>query len=50
MTGTKEDYIKYRVLKSREIFADAELLAENQRWNSCVNRLYLPVRYYTNMA
>jgi hypothetical protein len=45
MTGTKEDYIKYRVLKSREIFADAELLAENQRWNSCVNRLYYSSYY-----
>lgn len=40
MTGTKEDYIKYRLLKSKEIFEDAMLLANNQRWNSCVNRLY----------
>jgi uncharacterized protein len=40
MSGTKQDYIDYRVLKSREIFDDAKLLANNQRWNSCVNRLY----------
>lgn len=40
MTGTKEDYIAYRLLKSTEIFDDATLLANNQRWNSCVNRLY----------
>ncbi len=40
MSGTKEDYIEYRLLKSKEIFDDAKLLANNQRWNSCVNRLY----------
>lgn len=40
MLGSKEDYINYRVLKSFEIFEDAKLLAQNQRWNSCVNRLY----------
>lgn len=40
MFGTKEDYIAYRLLKSKEIFDDAQLLADNHRWNSCVNRLY----------
>lgn len=40
MTGTKDDYIEYRILKSKEIFEDARLLANNQRWNSCINRLY----------
>lgn len=40
MIGTKEDYIEYRLLKSKEIYDDAKLLANNQRWNSCVNRLY----------
>lgn len=40
MSGTKKDYINYRLLKSKEIFEDAELLALNQRWNSCINRLY----------
>lgn len=45
MNGTKEDYIKYRTGKSQEIFLDAELLADNQRWNSCVNRLYYSAYY-----
>lgn len=45
MTGTKEDYINYRIAKSQEIFSDAELLADNQRWNSCVNRLYYSSYY-----
>jgi len=40
MSGTKQDYIDYRVLKSNELFEDVKLLASNNRWNSCVNRLY----------
>ena len=40
MSGTKQDYIDYRILKSNEVFEDAKLLATNLRWNSCVNRLY----------
>lgn len=40
MKGNKEDYIKYRILKSNEVFEDALLLLENKRWNSAVNRLY----------
>ena len=45
MKGTKEDYINYRVSKSSEIFDDAILLANNQRWNSCINRLYYSSYY-----
>jgi uncharacterized protein (UPF0332 family) len=40
MKGAKEDYINYRILKSSEIFEDAIILANNERWNSCINRLY----------
>lgn len=40
MSGIKQDYINYRVLKSNEVFEDAKLLANNHRWNSSVNRLY----------
>jgi uncharacterized protein (UPF0332 family) len=45
MAGTKQEYIDYRVSKSNEIFEDAKLLALNQRWNSCVNRLYYSAYY-----
>jgi len=45
MRGTKEDYIEYRILKSKEIFEDAKLLANNQRWNSCMNILYYSSYY-----
>lgn len=45
MTGNKKDYIEYRIKKSREAFDDAQLLAANRRWNSCVNRLYYSCFY-----
>jgi len=45
MPGISEDYIAYRVSKSIEIFEDAEILAEKNRWNSCVNRLYYSAYY-----
>ena len=45
MSGTKEDYIIYRIEKSNEVFEDAILLAKNERWNSCVNRLYYSIYY-----
>lgn len=48
MKGTKEDYIKYRISKSAEVFKDAKLLAKNKRWNSCVNRLYYSSFYMVN--
>lgn len=37
---TKEDYILYRLDRAYEAFEDAKLLAENDRWNTAVNRLY----------
>lgn len=40
MSGSKQDYINYRIEKSLETYQDAVLLAHNERWNSCINRLY----------
>ena len=37
---TKEDYINYRIDRAYEALEDAKLLAENDRWNTAVNRLY----------
>ncbi|MDT3738599.1 MAG: HEPN domain-containing protein [Candidatus Kapabacteria bacterium] len=48
MNGSKNDYINYRLSKSKEIFEDAILLADNQRWNSCVNRLYYSSFYFVS--
>ncbi len=49
MTGTKEDYINYRIAKSKEIFSDAHLLADNRRWNSCISRLYYSSFYLASV-
>lgn len=45
MNEVKKEYIDYRISKSKEIFEDAILLAKNERWNSCVNRLYYSSYY-----
>ena len=45
MSSTSNDYLLYRINKSKETFADAVLLSENERWNSAVNRLYYSAFY-----
>lgn len=40
-----ENYIAYRLNKSKESFEDARLLAENERWNAAINRLYYACFY-----
>lgn len=47
--NNQEDYIRYRLKKADESFADALLLAENGRWNSVINRLYY-ASFYTVIA
>lgn len=41
----KKDYQKYRIDKAFESLNDAKLLAQNQRWNACINRLYYSAFY-----
>jgi len=48
MNGSIEDLIKYRIERANETLADARLLAEGGRWNSCVNRLYYASFYSVN--
>ncbi len=48
MTVTKEDYIQYRIEKSKEVLEDALILADKKRWNSCVNRLYYSAFHLVN--
>lgn len=45
MSDYQADYISYRINKARESLKDAELLASNDSWNSCVNRLYYAAYY-----
>lgn len=40
MAANKQEFIAYRTNQSEEIYNDAPLLAKNERWNSCINRLY----------
>jgi len=45
MTTEQNDYIKYRLQRAAETLNDAILLAENERWNSSINRLYYACFY-----
>jgi uncharacterized protein (UPF0332 family) len=49
MKGSKVDLVKYRLLRARDTFDDARILAEKQKWNSTINRLYY-ASYYAVMA
>lgn len=40
-----KEYITYRFKKAKEAYADAEILAENNSWNACINRLYYACFY-----
>lgn len=44
-SDSREAYINYRIERSYETFSDAKILAENERWNSCINRLYYSCFY-----
>lgn len=41
----RQDYITYRLVRSKETMEVVELLIENNRWNSAVNRLYYAAFY-----
>jgi len=45
MSLTSEDYIQYRITKSKESLRDAKILAKNGSWNACINRLYYACYY-----
>ena len=49
MKDTKADIIKYRLSRARDTYLDAQILAEKERWNSTINRLYY-ASYYAVMA
>ena len=37
MNTTKIDLILYRVQRAKDTYLDAQILAENNRWNSVIN-------------
>jgi uncharacterized protein (UPF0332 family) len=40
MTGTKEDYINYRIERAKQTLKDASILIEQGSYISAINRLY----------
>ena len=44
----REDYIKYRFRRAVESFEEALILADNEKWNTVVNRLYYACFYAVN--
>ena len=49
MKGDKIDLIKYRLLRARDTYDDALILAEKEKWNSTIDRLCYAA-YYAVMA
>ena len=45
MRDYKEEYINYRIEKSEQAYLDAKLLASQESWNACINRLYYSCYY-----
>jgi len=41
----RQEYINYRFKRAEESFEDALILAEKERWNSVINRLYYACYY-----
>ena len=39
------DYINYRLQRAEDSYSDAIILAEKERWNSVINRLYYACFY-----
>jgi len=40
MKDNRNEYLKYRIDRSNELYKDALLLWDHNSWRSCVNRLY----------
>lgn len=45
MTGTVKDMIEYRLNRAKDTLDDACILAEKNKWNSTINRLYYAANY-----
>ena len=45
MSDYKPEYIEYRLSRASEALHDAKVLAKNDSWNACLNRLYYACYY-----
>ncbi len=43
--NSQDDYVKYRFQRAKESFDEALIMADNERWNAVVNRLYYSCYY-----
>ncbi len=43
--GTSHELVDYRLARAKETLEDARILADQQRWNSTINRLYYAAYY-----
>ncbi len=45
MTGSKKDLITFRIARAIDTLDNAKILAEKEKWNSSINRLYYAAYY-----
>jgi uncharacterized protein (UPF0332 family) len=45
MIGTLKDLVEYRLNRAKDTLDDAHILAEKNKWNSTINRLYYAAYY-----
>jgi uncharacterized protein (UPF0332 family) len=49
MKKSRKDLVKYRINRAWDTLDDAKILADKEKWNSSINRLYYAA-YYAVMA
>ena len=49
MKDNTKELVNYRISRAKETLDDASILAEREKWNSTINRLYYAA-YYAVMA
>lgn len=45
MKGSRKDLIRYRLARAWDTYDDAMILANKEKWNSTINRLYYSAYY-----
>ena len=49
MKDNTKELVNYRISRAKETLDDASILAEREKWNSTINRLYYAA-YYAVMS
>ena len=49
MKELQKDLVQYRIARAKETLEEAQILAEREKWNATINRLYYSA-YYAVMA